>query len=123
MINIKLGTFEKQVAAPNDLATCLEFTLSWGDAADDNVDLLRISAAAIGVALDAEAMLPKYRPDRDKIFVYGRKVLERLLLKKVPMQHIFSAGTVILKSMAEAVPQKKEVEDKMDFFHSQEEDT
>ncbi len=122
-IKIKLGDFQREVPKIDDLATCLEFTLTWGDATDDNVDLLRVCSAAIGVGLDKEALLPKYRPNRDKIYVYGRKVLERLLVKEIPMNDIYTAGTNVLKSMAESIPQKKEVDEKMDFFHSPEEDS
>jgi hypothetical protein len=123
MIKIKLGEYQKEIAKINDLATCLEFTLTWGDSSDDNVDLLRVCAAAIGVGLDSENLLPRYRPEKDKIFVYGRKILERLLVKNIPMNDIYTSGTAILKTMAEAIPQNKEVEDKKDFFHSEEEDT
>jgi hypothetical protein len=120
-IEIKLGDYQKSIDAQIDLATCLEFTLSWGECSDDSVDLLRVCSAGIGVALDKESLFPKYRPEKEKITVYGRRVLERLLLKNIPMNDIYSSGTIILKSMAEALPHKKEVEDKKDFFPSQEE--
>lgn len=122
-VQITLGDYEKEVELSTDLATCLEYTLAWGSAADDNVDLIRVSAAAIGVALDKEALLPKYRPEKDKILAYGRKVLERLLLKTVPMNDIFTAGSTILSAMSKAIPQQKEVEEKKDFFHSAGEET
>lgn len=123
MIKIQLGEYRKEIEKIDDLATCLEFTLTWGESSDDNVDLLRVCSAAIGVALDKEALLPKYRPERDKIISYGRKVLERLLLKNIPMNDIYGSGTAILKSMANSIPQKKEVEEKEDFFHSPGEDS
>lgn len=121
-IEIKLGDYSKSIPKPTDLATCLEFTLSWGEASDDNVDLLRVCAASIGVALDKENLFPRYRPDKEKISVYGRKVLERLLLKNISMNDIYSSGTIVLTAMAEALPKNKEVEEKKDFFHSPEED-
>ena len=122
MIDIKLGDYHKEVPPCNDLATCLEFVLTWGDASEDNVDLVRVCSAAIGVALDPEALLPKYRPDRDKILQYGRKILTRLLLKNIPMKDIYDSGSAYLTAMAQNIPQQKEVEEKMDFFPSAEED-
>ena len=119
-INIQLGKYSKEVAEPTDLATCLEFTLTWGEAAENNVDLLRVCSAALGVVLDKEALLPKYRPDRDKIFSYGRKILSRLLEQGVSSNEIYTAGSAVLSAMAKAIPQKKEVEEKQDFFHSAE---
>lgn len=119
-IKITLGNYQKEVEKPTDLATCLEFTLSWGEASDNNVDLLRVCSAALGVALDKEALLPKYRPERDKINAYGRKVLGRLLEQKVSSSDIFQSGSAVLQAMAAAIPQKEEVEEKKDFFHSQE---
>lgn len=121
-MKIKLGTFEKDIKPPSDLASCLEFSLTWGEAADNNVDLLRVCSAALGLALDKEALLPKYRPDRDKILGYGRRVLSRLLEKEVSTDDIFSSGSAVLMAMAERIPKKKEVEDKEDFFHSREEE-
>ena len=122
MITIELGSYKKEVAEPTDLATCLEFTLTWGESAENNVDLLRVCSAAVGVALDKEALLPKYRPDRDKISLYGRKVLARLLEKGVASSEIYKAGSEVLQVMAQRIPQKKEVDDKQDFFHSAEEE-
>jgi len=119
-IKITLGNYQKDVEKPTDLATCLEFTLSWGEASDNNVDLLRVCSAALGVALDKEALLPKYRPERDKINIYGRKVLGRLLDQKVSSSDIFQSGSAVLQAMAAAIPQKEEVEEKKDFFHSAE---
>ena len=121
MIEIKLGKFQKQIPISADLATCLEFTLVWGDVAEDPASLVRMCSAAIGVCLDAEAMLPKYRADRDSILKYGRKVLERLLEKNVPVQDIYNSGSKVLIAMSEKVPSQKSVEDKKDFFHSTEE--
>ena len=121
-IKIQLGKYDKEVEEPSDLATCLEFALTWGEAADNNVDLLRVCSAALGVALDKEALLPKYRPDRDKIYPYGRKILSRLLEQGVSSSEIFSSGSAVLSAMASAIPQKKEVEEKQDFFHSAEEE-
>ena len=121
-IKIQLGKFSKEIEEPSDLATCLEFALTWGEAADNNVGLLRVCSAALGVALDKEALLPKYRPDRDKIYPYGRKILSRLLEQGVSSQEIFTSGSVVLSAMAAAIPNKKEVEEKEDFFLSPEEE-
>lgn len=122
-MKIKLGTFEKDVEPKFDIATCLEFTLTWADAVDDTADLLRINAASIGVALDSFAMLPSYKPEKDKILVYGRKVLERLLDKKVPPNDIYIAGTDILTAMSKQLPSQETIEDKKDFFPSPEQET
>lgn len=119
-IEIKLGNYHKEVAEPTDLATCLEFSLVWGDVSEDPAGLIRMCAGAIGVALDKEAMLPKYRPDKTSILSYGRKVLERLLEKNVPLQDIYDSGSNILVLMTKKIPTQKEVEEKKDFFHSAE---
>lgn len=121
-MKIELGNYEKEVAEPTDLATCLEFSLVWGDVSEDPAGLVRICSAAIGVALDKEALLPKYRAEKTSILSYGRKVLERLLEKNVPVQHIYSSGSAVLIAMSEKIPSMKEVEDKKDFFHSAEEE-
>lgn len=121
-MKIKLSKFEKDVEYNCDLATALEFILCWGESSDDTVQLLRLNAAAIGVALDSFAILPKYRPEKDKIFVYGRKVLERLLEKKVSSQEIYQAGSTILTEMLSHIPQQDKVEEKEDFFYSPEQE-
>ena len=122
-MRIKLGSFDKDVELKNDLATSLEFALIWGDAVDDSSELVRINAAAIGVALDSFALLPAYKPERDKILVYGRKVLSRLLEKNVPVEHIYSEGTKILTAMSALLPKRQHIEEKKDFFHSPEQET
>lgn len=121
MIEVKLGKFEKQIPIVADLATCLEFSLVWGDVSEDPAGLIRMCAAAIGVCLDSESMLPKYRPERTTILTYGRKVLERLLEKNVPVQDIYHTGSQVLVAMSEKVPSMQDVEEKKDFFHSTEE--
>lgn len=122
MINIKLGDYSKESELATDIATCLEFTLVWGDVSEDPAALVRMCAAGIGVFLDSESMLPKYRPDNTKILSYGRKVLERLLEKQVPVQDIYDSGSAILIAMSNKIPSMKAVEDKQDFFHSAEEE-
>ena len=121
-IEIKLGKYTKNVLLNADLATCLEFTLVWADLADNPAGLVRMCSAAIGVILDADSMLPKYRADKDSILKYGRKVLERLLEKNVPVQDIYNSGSAVLIAMSEKVPNQQVVEDTKDFFPSQEEE-
>lgn len=122
-MNIKLANFDKDIELKADIATCLEFTLVWADAVDDTASLVRINAAAIGVALDSYSILPSYKPERDKILNYGYKVLQRLLEKNVGLQDIYNAGTKILSSMSGKLPQRDEIEDKKDFFHSPKQET
>ena len=117
-MKIKLSKFEKDVEIKKDLATFLEFILVWGDSSEDTVSLLRINAAAVGVALDSFAILPKYRPDKDEIKSYGRKVLQRLLEKKVSTEEIYTAGSAILTYMLSNLPSSDKVEEKEDFFYS-----
>ena len=121
-MEIKLGKFEKDVKYNCDLATALEFVLCWGESSEDTIQLLRLNAAAIGVALDSFAILPRYRPEKDKIFVYGFKVLERLLEKKVSSQEIYQAGSIVLTEMLKHIPQRDKVEEKEDFFCSPEQE-
>lgn len=121
-MKIKLSKFEKDVEIKKDLATFLEFILVWGDSSEDTVSLLRINAAAVGVALDSFAILPKYRPDKDEIKSYGRKVLQRLLEKKVSTEEIYTAGSAILTYMLSNLPSSDKVEEKEDFFYSPEPD-
>lgn len=122
MIDIKLGKYEKQIPLVADLATCLEYTLVWADVSDNPAGLIRMCSAAIGVCLDSETMLPKYRADRDSILKYGRKVLSRLLEKNVPVQDIYTSGSAILVAMSEKVPNNQTVEEKKDFFPLAEEE-
>lgn len=121
-MKIKLGNFDKEVAAPTDMATNLEFTILWSHIADEPTSLLRICSASIGVALESFTILPKYRPDTDKILPYGRKILSRLIEKGVSATEIYNAGSAILTEMASSLPQEKTVQDKMDFFRSAEEE-
>ena len=120
MIKIKLSKFEKDVEIKKDLATFLEFILVWGDCAEDTVSLLRINSAAVGVALDSFGVLPKYRPDKDEIKSYGRKVLERLLEKNVSTEEIYTSGSAVLTHMLSQLPSVDKVEEKEDFFYSPE---
>ena len=119
-MNIKLGNFQRDIELNIELATCLEFTLTWSDSVDDPSSLVRINAAALGVVLDEFALLPSYKPERDKILIYGFKVLQRLLEKNVPLADIYSSGTKALSAMAERMPKQESIDDKKDFFHSPE---
>mgnify|MGYP003150375864 CR=1 FL=1 len=121
-MNIKLGKLQREITPTFDLATCLEFSLVWADTVDDSSLLVRINAAAIGVALDSLSILPAYRPERDKILVYGRKVLARLLEKKVPVQEIYSEGTKILTAMSDRLPKRENIDEQKDFFPSPEQE-
>lgn len=121
-MKIKLAQFDKEVEYKIDLATALEFVLCWGESSEDTIQLLRLNAAAIGVALDEYAVLPKYRPEKDKIFVYGRKVMERLLEKKVTSQEIYESGSSVLIEMLSHIPKQEKVEEKEDFFCSPEQE-
>ena len=80
--------------------------------------MLRIHSAAIGVALDEFAMLPKYKPESDAIKPYGYKILERLLSKNVTSAEIFAAGGAVLALMMSKIPSQEKVEEKEDFFSS-----
>ena len=122
MIKIKLSKFERDVELKKDLATFLEFILVWGDSSEDTVSLLRINSAAVGVALESFGILPKYRPDKDEIKSYGRKVLERLLEKNVSTEEIYQAGSAVLTRMLKQLPSSDQVEEKEDFFYSPEKD-
>jgi len=122
MIKIKLSKFERDVELKKDLATFLEFILVWGDSSEDTVSLLRINSAAVGVALESFGILPKYRPDKDEIKSYGRKVLERLLEKNVSTEEIYQAGSAVLTYMLKQLPSSDQVEEKEDFFYSPEKD-
>lgn len=119
-MEIKLSKFEKKVEYNVDIATALEFVLCWGESSDDTVQLLRINAAAIGVALDSFGILPQFKPEKDKIFVYGRRILERLLEKGVTTQEIYESGSVVLSEMLNHIPKQEKVEEKEDFFCSPE---
>lgn len=121
-MNIKLGNFEKEIDFAPDLATCLEFIILWGESSEDTVQLLRLNSAAVGVALDHLAILPKYRPERDKIHVYGRVILQRLLEKNVPSEDIYKAGSQVLTKMLSCIPSQDKVEEKEDFFCSPDQD-
>ena len=56
-MNIILGNFNKDIEPKFNLATALEFTLTWADCVDDSSSMIRINAAACGIALDSFAML------------------------------------------------------------------
>ena len=60
-MNIKLGKFDKEVPKPSDLATNLEFTITWSHISDDPARLLRVCAASVGIALEPFSMLQNYR--------------------------------------------------------------
>ena len=122
-MNIRIGNFNRDIPEKFPLATSLEFSLLWADSIDDSSHLVRINAAAIGVALDSTNLLPAYRPERDKILVYGRKILERLLEKNVPVEDIYREGTKILTAMSSSLPQREAVDEKKDFFPSAEQGT
>tara|TARA_B100000085_G_C18519373_1_gene503052 strand:- start:242 stop:610 length:369 start_codon:yes stop_codon:yes gene_type:complete len=121
-MKIKLQKFEKDVEIKTDLATFLEFILVWGESSEDTVSLLRVNSAAIGVALDSFGILPKYRPEKDEIKSYGRKILDRLLQKQVSTEEIYVAGSTILTHMLSKLPSSEEVEQKEDFFCSEDQD-
>ena len=103
-MKLKLGNFDREIEFKCDLATALEFVLIWSESSDDTVELLRLNAASIGVALDSFSMLPKYKPEKDKISVYGRTVLSRLLESKVSTSQIYESGSKILSAMMEMIP-------------------
>lgn len=113
----------RQATIPQSLATCLEVTLVWGACSDDTPSLLRLCSAAIGICTDSLAILPSYKPDKDKILSYGYKVLEKLLELGVDASLIFEDGTKLLTEMAKKLPQKKQVEESKDFLASTEEGT
>lgn len=117
-MKIKLGSFEKEFEPQINIATCLEFVLVWGESSDDSASLLRLHSAALGVALEQFAMLPRYKPETDKIKPYGYKVLDRLVTKNVTSSEIFAAGGVVLQYMMSKIPNQKKVEEKEDFFYS-----
>lgn len=118
-----IGKFKREIKQEYSLATALEFSLVWADSVDDSSQLVRINAAAIGVALDSTNMLPAYRPNRDKILVYGRKILERLLEKNVPLDDIYREGTKILSAMSAKLPQQGAIDEQKDFFPSADQET
>tara|TARA_R100000406_G_scaffold68216_1_gene48610 strand:- start:2571 stop:2939 length:369 start_codon:yes stop_codon:yes gene_type:complete len=122
-MKIKIGKFEKDIEPEFELATCLEFTLIWADSIDDSANLIRINAAAIGIALDSYSILPQYKPEKDKILGYGRKILQRLLEKNVTPKDIYSSGTEILTSMSKQLPNQETIDEKKDFFHSPKQET
>ena len=121
-MKIELGKFSKDFEPDISIATCLEFVLVWGESSEDSASLLRVHAAALGVALEPFAMLPRYKPESDKIKSYGYKVLERLVSKNVSSGDIFSSGGEVLKYMMTRIPDQKKVEEKEDFFYSPEQE-
>lgn len=121
-MKLKLNKFEKEFVPEINIATCLEFVLVWGESSDDSAALLRVHSAALGVALEPFAMLPRYKPESDKIKSYGYKVLERLVSKNVSSGEIFEEGGKILKHMMAMIPDQKKVEEKEDFFYSPEQE-
>jgi len=120
-MKITLAKFEGEAKLPESLATCLEYALLWAEEENNSADLLRLCAAAIGVGLDHLAMLPKYKPQKQKIPEYGYIVLERLLNQNVRPPEIFNAGTQILTSMAKRIPSSEASEDAKNFLASPEE--
>ena len=121
-MKIQIGKFQKDIEPNISIATCLEFVLIWGSASDDSASLLRVHASAIGVALEDYALLPSYKPERDKILVYGYKCLDRLLSQNVSTDEIYSSGAKILSMMLDRILKQKEVKEKEDFFCSPEEE-
>ena len=115
-MKILLGQYEQDIDVKFDIATALEFTLIWADSIEDSSSLVRINAAALGIALSSTALLPSYKPERDKILSYGFKILQRLLEKNVPIDDIYSSGTKVLTAMSESLPRRDNVEKKKDFF-------
>lgn len=116
MIKFELGKKEFEVEPPSSLATSLEFVTLWNS--DDSVALLRLCAGAIGVALDKEAIFPKYRPLKSSPIPYGRMMLERLLEEGVTASQIYKAGSTCLLEFAKKIPKEEGVEEKANFTHS-----
>ena len=122
-MKIKLGNFNKEIEPKFNIATSLECTLVWSDSIDDSASMIRINAAACGIALDSFALLPSYKPEKDKILSYGFKILQRLLEKNVPVEEIYQSGTIILSTMSESLPKRQNIDDKKDFFLSPDKET
>lgn len=122
-MKIKIAKFDKDIEPNVNTATCLEFVLSWGAVSDDTASLLRVHAAAIGVVMDEYNLLPAYKPERDKILIYGYKCLNRLLDQKVQTDEIYAAGGVALSYMLERIPKQEKVKEKEDFFYSQDQES
>ena len=101
---------------PN-LATCLEFVMSWTNAGDDIASLSRICAGAIGAV--ARTRLPAYRPSVHKPSEYGHICLDRLLQAGMDIGMILKVGTKVLQYFSEQLPKEDEVEREADFFPEQ----
>ena len=119
-VNIsKLGG-EIDLVSPS-LATCFEFVSLW-TSESDNAQLARLCSGALGVCLDHTRKLPKYRPGSSDPKEYGHKCLERFLESGVTASIIYEQGVTALSFMATKIPTESEVDEKANFFSSQDQD-
>ena len=116
MIDLNFGKTTRKGVRPASLAICMEFVSIWGSA--ENARLLRLCAGALGVYLDHESILPRYRAIKSSPLEYGFTILDRLLSKGVTGEKIYELGSLCLVDMAKAIPTSEEVERKEDFLAS-----
>ena len=118
MKSIKIGNKEITVEKPKSLALLFEFAIAWSTS-EDAISNARLCAAAIGIYIDKHAILPKYRRAKDSPLSYGYKCLERLLELKVAGSDVYDVGTELLSDMARSLPRTEVIEEKQDFFPSE----
>jgi hypothetical protein len=118
-----LGKFgEIQFESPDSMATCFEI-VTLLSTNPDSATLSRLCSCAIGICSDKEAILPSYRPLKEKPLEYGYRILERLLERGCNANHIFDIGMSCIMMMSEKIPSEEGVKENINFSNSQESDT
>jgi len=118
-----LGKFgEVEFETPDSIATCFEIVTLLSTNPDSGT-LSRLCSCAIGICADKAAILPSYRPLKEKPLDYGFRVLERLLERGCNANHIFDIGMQCIMMMSEKIPSQEGVDENINFSNHQGRDT
>lgn len=118
-----LGKFgEVEFETPDSIATCFEIVTLLSTNPDSGT-LSRLCSCAIGICSDNAAILPSYRPLKEKPLEYGFRVLERLLERGCNANHIFDIGMSCIMMMSDKIPSEQGVDENINFSNHQEPDT
>ena len=113
-MHLTLANWGKVAAQCPNLATCLEFVISWTNAGDDIALLARICSGAIGAV--SKTRLPSYRPSVHKPSEYGHICMDKLIQAGMDIGMILKVGTKVLQYLSTQLPKEEEVEREADFF-------